>query len=66
LEGDKQDVTYQFSKMMLHCQYPPEEFEQGSSFLQIINNDNSTALLQIFGIEIGVTLSCSYLLTKKR
>jgi hypothetical protein len=48
LTGDKYAVAYKLSNMLLRCQFPPAEFEQGSNLLEVTNKDDTKYLLQIF------------------
>lgn len=48
LEGDKQAIAYQFSQMMLRCQYPPGEFTTGQNFIEIGDKEGDKYYVQGF------------------
>lgn len=46
LDGDPHAMAFQFSKMMLQCQYPSDEFEELSNLMQVSGKDDTKVLVQ--------------------
>lgn len=47
LQGDKHAIAYKLSKMILACQYPPENFVPFSNLLKINGNSNNEYYVQV-------------------
>lgn len=47
LQGDKNAIAYKLSKLILACQYPPENFVPFSNFLRIGDNDDEAYYVQV-------------------